>query len=116
MAAEKIQDNPYTLCDIGHNEHGLKYNFAQLEKMMSEKEFSKLFVIYGSVADKDVEAALRLMPQDAVCIFTQANSKRALAAEKIREKYLSLCSEAGCAPGEVYVTASVSVFGEKYIE
>lgn len=105
---EKIQDNPYTLCDIGHNAHGLKYNFAQLEKMMSEKEFSKLFVIYGSVADKDVDAALRLMPKDAVCIFTQANSKRALAAEKIREKYLSLCSEAGCAPGEVYVTASVS--------
>ena len=31
-----------------------------------------------------------------------------LGLNEIREKYLSLCSEAGCAPGEVYVTDSVS--------
>jgi hypothetical protein len=23
---EKLSDNPYVICDIGHNEHGLKYN------------------------------------------------------------------------------------------
>jgi dihydrofolate synthase/folylpolyglutamate synthase len=104
---EKIQDRPYMICDIGHNEHGLKYNFAQLEKMMESGKFSRLFLVYGSVADKDVDAALRLLPENAVLIFTQANSKRALPAEKIREKYLEHCSQAGRLPGDIHVAASV---------
>jgi dihydrofolate synthase/folylpolyglutamate synthase len=104
---EKLSDNPYTICDIGHNEHGLKYNFAQLKKMMDSGEFSKLFIVYGSVADKDVDAALRHLPEHAVMIFTQANSKRALPAEKIKEKYMRFCSEVNRTAGEVYVTSSV---------
>ena len=105
---EKLSDTPYTICDIGHNEHGLKYNFAQLRKMMESGQFSKLILVYGSVADKDVDAALRHLPEQAVCIFTQANSKRALAAEKIKEKYLAYCSETGRAAGDVYVTSAVT--------
>ncbi|MBO5980633.1 MAG: hypothetical protein J6Q12_09435, partial [Bacteroidales bacterium] len=105
---EKLSDSPYTICDIGHNEHGLKYNFAQLRKMMESGQFSKLILVYGSVADKDVDAALRHLPEQAVCIFTQANSKRALAAEKIKEKYLSYCTEASRDAGDIHVTSSVS--------
>ncbi len=104
---EKLSDHPYTICDIGHNEHGLKYNFAQLQKMMGSGEFSKLIIVYGSVADKDVDAALRHLPEQAVCVFTQANSKRALPAEKIKEKYLAFCSENGRKNGDVHVTSSV---------
>ena len=105
---EKLSDSPYTICDIGHNEHGLKYNFAQLRKMMESGQFSKLILVYGSVADKDVDAALRHLPEQAVCIFTQANSKRALAAEKIKEKYLAYCAETSHDAGEIHVTSSVS--------
>ena len=105
---EKLSDRPYTICDIGHNEHGLKYNFAQLERMMSSGDFSRLFIVYGSVADKDVDAALKHLPKDVVCVFTQANSKRALAADKIKEKYMSHCAESGRTPGEVYVVTSVA--------
>ena len=105
---EKLSDHPYTICDIGHNEHGLKYNFAQLKRMMSSGDFSKLIIVYGSVADKDVDAALHHLPEEAVCVFTQANSKRALAAEKIKEKYLAYCSETGRAAGDVYVTSAVT--------
>ena len=75
--------------------------------MMQSGEFSKLIIVYGSVADKDVDAALRHLPEQAVCVFTQANSKRALAAEKIKEKYLAYCSETGCTPGEIHVTSTV---------
>ena len=28
---EKLSDNPYVICDIGHNEHGLKYNLTYLK-------------------------------------------------------------------------------------
>ena len=60
---EKLSDNPYTICDIGHNEHGLKYNFAQLTRMMDSGKFSRLILVYGSVADKDVDAVLHLLPE-----------------------------------------------------
>ena len=105
---EKLSGSPYTICDIGHNEHGLKYNFAQLGKMMKTDEFSKLILVYGSVADKDVDAALRHLPENASYVFTQANSKRALPAEKIKEKYLEYCAEVGKAAGDISVTSSVS--------
>ena len=105
---EKLSDHPYTICDIGHNEHGLKYNFAQLKRMMQSGDFSRLIIVYGSVADKDVDAALRHLPEQAVLVFTQANSKRALPADKIREKYLAYCAETGRAAGDVYVTSAVT--------
>ena len=84
---EKLSDNPPTICDIGHNEHGLRHNFAQLEAMKADGRCSDLIVVYGSVADKDVDAVLHLMPKDATYIFTQAQSKRALKAESIYEKF-----------------------------
>ena len=84
---EKLSDDPWVICDIGHNEHGLKYNFAQLEKMKAEGKCTDLVVVYGSVADKDVDAVVGLMPQDAVFVFTQANGKRALPADKVYEKF-----------------------------
>ena len=86
---EKLSENPLTICDIGHNEHGLRHNFAQLEAMLSDGRCTDLIIVYGSVADKDVDAVLHLMPQNAIYIFTQAQSKRALPAEKICEKFLA---------------------------
>ena len=90
---EKLSDNPYVICDIGHNEHGLKYNFAHLECMKSEGRCTDLIMVYGSVADKDVDSVIHLMPQDAIYVFTQAQGKRALPAENIRDRYLTFCEE-----------------------
>ena len=84
---EKLSDNPLTICDIGHNEHGLRHNFAQLKAMKADGRCSDLIIVYGSVADKDVESVIHLMPHDATYIFTQAQSKRALKAEGIYEKF-----------------------------
>ena len=102
---EKISDSPYIICDIGHNEHGLKYNFAQLAKMKQSGEVSDLIIVYGSVADKDVDSVIHLMPEDATYIFTQARGKRALPAEDVMDKYVAFCELSGrdysrvrCAP------------------
>jgi dihydrofolate synthase/folylpolyglutamate synthase len=92
---EKVSDDPCVICDIGHNEHGLKYNFAQLENMKREGSCSELIVVYGSVADKDVDAVLHLMPSDATYIFTQAQGKRALPAQEACDRYLAFCAESG---------------------
>ncbi len=104
---EKLSDNPYTICDIGHNEHGLKYNFAQLSKMKDEGKCSDLIIVYGSVADKDVDAVIHLMPEEAVYVFTQAHGKRALAAETIRDKYLEFCRMQGRTTDNVFCSGTV---------
>ena len=105
---EKFSDEPYMICDIGHNEHGLKYNFSQLAKMKQSGEVSKLIIVYGSVADKDVDAVIHLMPEDATYIFTQASGKRALAASVICEKYKAFCESVGCPSGDVFCCESVA--------
>ena len=104
---EKLSDDPYVICDIGHNEHGLKYNFAQLEKMKKDGRCTHIIMLYGSVADKDVDAVLHLMPADAAYVFTQAHGKRALPAEEARDRYLSYCAETGRPTGDVHCCGTV---------
>ena len=104
---EKLSDNPYVICDIGHNEHGLKYNFAHLERMKSEGRCTDLIMVYGSVADKDVDSVIHLMPQDAIYVFTQAQGKRALPAENIRDRYLTFCEENSRSIGTVHCAGTV---------
>ena len=104
---ERISDDPYVICDIGHNEHGLRHNFSQLEHMLAEGEFTDLIMVYGSVADKDVDAVLRLMPENATYVFTQAHGKRALAAESVRGRYLAFCTETGRKTDDVHCCGTV---------
>lgn len=85
---EKMSDNPLIICDIGHNAHGLKYNFAQLQNMKSEGRCTDLVIVYGSVADKDLDSVLPLMPPDAYYVFTQARSRRALPAADILARFI----------------------------
>ena len=106
---EVLSDNPLTIADIGHNAHGLRHNFAQLAEMKSSGSVSDIIIVYGSVADKDVDAALRLMPQDITVVFTQAQGKRALPAEEVRDRYLSLNNEASDVYCESDVTKAVSL-------
>lgn len=85
--------------DIGHNEHGLKYNFAQLQSMLDSGEISSLTMLYGSVSDKDVAAVVKLFPQGRVqLVFTQAQGLRAMPAERIAELYCETCAAEGCEP------------------
>ncbi len=105
---EKISDNPYTICDIGHNEHGLKYNFAQLAGMKASGDVTDLIIVYGSVADKDVDSVIHLMPEDAIYIFTQATGKRALPALTAKDKYLAFCEKSGRDVSKVYCVPAVA--------
>ena len=105
---EALSEDPLVICDIGHNEHGLKYNFSQLDAMKASGRCTHLIMVYGSVADKDVDAVIRLMPEDASYVFTQAVGKRALPADVIMGRYLDFCREAGRQTGPVCSFASVA--------
>ena len=105
---EKISEDPFIICDIGHNGHGLKYNFSQLARMRNSGECSDLIIVYGSVADKDVDASLHLLPENASYVFTRAQGKRALDAETVRERYMEFCEETGRETENVYVADTVA--------
>ena len=84
---ERLSAQPYVLADIGHNAHALQHNFAQLEALVADGRFSSLVIVYGIMADKDLDAILPLMPRDATYIFTTPSNERALPAEDILRRY-----------------------------
>ena len=106
---EILSESPLTIADIGHNAHGLRHNFGQLARMKESGEVSDIIMVYGSVADKDVDAVLSLMSKDVAVVFTQAQGKRALPAEEARDRYLALHKEASDVYCEPDVTRAVSL-------
>ncbi|HNV95161.1 MAG TPA: folylpolyglutamate synthase/dihydrofolate synthase family protein [Bacteroidales bacterium] len=119
-----LKSKPLTICDIGHNYPGLKWNIEQLK----EAKKNKLFFVLGFVKDKDISKILGLFPVDAYYIFTKANIPRALdehelhsiastfglkgeVVENVKEAYhkaLSLASEQDV----VYIGGSTFVVAE----
>jgi len=75
---QTVATSPSIICDTGHNSHGLKYVAAQLERISNTDGFGKLRIVFGMVADKDIEAVLSIMPSNARYYFTKASVKRAL--------------------------------------
>ena len=84
---EKISSKPDIICDIGHNAHGLKRVFEQLRKVAPE--YGHVYIIFGVVSDKDVEAIAPLMikPGDKVSyILTQPSTGRAMPAPALSSR------------------------------
>ena len=84
---ERLSTQPYVIADIGHNAHALQHNFRQLQQMLSSGVCSSLIVVYGIMADKDLDAILPLMPEDATYIFTAPDTPRALPADEILRRF-----------------------------
>ena len=87
---EHLCEQPLVICDIGHNAHALKHNFGQLEDMMASGVYDCLIIVYAVMADKDLDAILPLMPKQAHYIFTTPKGKRALPAERIKDRFQGL--------------------------
>ena len=89
---ETLSEHPLTICDTGHNSHGISTYIAQLNNLINSQSIvnRQLHIVFGMVADKDVDAVLRLLPADAVYYFTQPNSHRALPAADLLAKWQAL--------------------------
>lgn len=79
---QTLAESPLTICDTGHNAHGIAYVADQL-KATPHRE---LYCVIGFVRDKDLAHILPLLPHDAHYIFTQARSERALPAAELTAK------------------------------
>ncbi len=116
---EQLCDDPVVICDIGHNPQALEANFARLALlrfgrgrdggtvvardhvngrgprgsvggMSGAQEGRPLIIVYGAMADKDVDSIASLLPPDAEYILVQPNTPRAMSLSDLALKLKSL--------------------------
>ena len=83
------------ICDTGHNAHGFATLKEQIERTTALRG-GKLIMLFGVVADKDLEAISHLLPHEALYIPVQAKGERALPSEALKERLRSFglkCSQ-----------------------
>lgn len=90
---ERLCSRPEVICDIGHNPQALSNSFAQLNRLMCSGRYSSLTIIYGIMADKDLDSIIPLMPSGASYIFVAPSTPRALPAEEILRRFRGLRRE-----------------------
>lgn len=92
---EVLSCSPLTICDTGHNSHGIRYVVEQLRSFISSPlqgglRGATLHIIFGMVNDKDIDTVLGLLPENAVYYFTQPATSRALPAEELCRRWHAL--------------------------
>ena len=99
---EILAQSPLTICDTGHNGHGLRYVAEQLRALISSSSpqspianspspiAHRLHIILGMVNDKDIDTVLALLPTEAVYYFTQPATSRALPADELLRRWQQL--------------------------
>jgi len=70
---ERLNADPEVICDIGHNPPALEINFRRLRE-----SGRPLLIVYGIMADKDLDAIRPLMPADAHYFLVAPQGERAL--------------------------------------
>ncbi len=101
---ERLCERPCVIADIGHNSHGLRGNFARLEEMMLSGRYDRLQIIYGTMADKDVDEIMRIFPRGAETWLVTASNRRAMPADRVMSRYLA----AGLDPGHAHCSSLAS--------
>lgn len=93
-----IAQHPLTICDTGHNAHGIKTYVEQLRNLhaygvhnasQDKQRNSHLRIVFGMVQDKDVSDVMKLLPKEAFYYWTQGQTHRAIPAQEMRIKGLS---------------------------
>ncbi len=75
---ERIGTDPETICDIAHNPQALELNFTRLSAIGRP-----LSIVFGIMADKDLDAVAPLFPKGSRCYLAAPLTPRALPAEEL---------------------------------
>lgn len=82
---EKLMDKPEVIADIGHNPAALAINFSRLEAL-----HRPLVIVYGVMADKDLDSIAPLMPASARYVLCAPDTPRALPSDRLFERLLQI--------------------------
>ena len=87
---ETLSCEPFVVCDTGHNAHGFSVLGPQLHSAVQEwlknHPQGKFHMVFGVVADKDLDSIVEFLPVDAHYHFVKARGTRALPAGKLAMK------------------------------
>ncbi|WP_191860768.1 bifunctional folylpolyglutamate synthase/dihydrofolate synthase [Hanstruepera ponticola] len=106
---QTLQEKPKVICDTAHNKEGLEIVMKQL---MTEK-FNKLFMVFGVVNDKDLNALVGLLPKQAYYFFCKPDVPRGLDADilakelKVNGYFGEVCNSVNEALNKAKETASI---------
>ena len=78
---EILQRSPLTICDIAHNPPALAANMARLEQLGRP-----MLIVFGLMADKDIDAILPLLPAGAEYFPVQPRTPRAMTLDDLALK------------------------------
>lgn len=111
---ETLCTNPHIICDTGHNSHGVASYVEQLNRINKRKH-----IVFGLVADKDIDNVLHLLPAEATYYFTQPASHRAFPAVQLLAKWLAIhpdsTAQAFCSVAEALACAQAAAQPEDLI-
>lgn len=79
---QTIREHPTVICDTGHNVGGWQY----LSQQIKSQPCKNLHIVFGMVDDKDIDTVMNMLPTNATYYFTQAQTKRAIPANIVKEK------------------------------
>ena len=77
-----LSKKPLVICDIGHNEDGIRQVTAQIKSI----KYDKLHFVLGTVDDKNIDKILSILPVNARYYFCKANIPRGLDEGVLRKK------------------------------
>jgi len=95
---QRICGHPEVICDIGHNPPALKENFARIRQM--QEEGRSAVIVYGIMADKDLDGIAPLMPAGARYILAAPDNQRALPAEDLLQRLTRLRPDLDCSAAD----------------
>ena len=81
-----MQQNPLVIFDSAHNEHGLKPVFHQISKL----NYGQLHIIFGTVADKELDLLFPILPKNGIYYFVAANIPRAMKSIQVKEFFSAM--------------------------
>lgn len=82
---ERLQEHPEVICDIGHNPPALEINFRRLRE-----SGRPLVIVYGIMADKDLDAIRPMMPAGAKYFLVAPKGDRALPVAQLSARLQGL--------------------------
>ena len=87
---ETLSTEPLIICDTGHNSHGFKVLGPQIAATAAKRKElypgSRFHMVFGVVADKDLDSVVEYLPKDAYYHYVNAKGTRALPAQQLARK------------------------------
>ncbi|MEO1255742.1 MAG: hypothetical protein AAFY41_12805, partial [Bacteroidota bacterium] len=77
-----ISDEPLTIADVSHNADGLQHLFRYVLSILDEKG-GELYLVFGTVKDKDLNPIFNLIPNNTYHYWTQSNVPRSMLVEEL---------------------------------